>query len=87
MVTGRSGFEKDGSYSTALEGHWQTFCLAAHALGLGTVIMGIYDTEKAAEVMGVPAGQTVAALIALGHPIEAPAAPARKSVEELLRVL
>lgn len=96
MVTGRSGFEKDGSYSTALEGHWQsfdagiaaqTFCLAAHALGLGTVIMGIYDPEKAAEVMGVPAGQTVAALIALGHPIEAPAAPARKSVEELLRVL
>lgn len=55
MVTGRSGFERDGSYSSPLEGHWQsfdagiaaqTFCLAAHALGLGTVIMGIYDPDK-----------------------------------------
>ncbi len=96
MVTGRSGFEKDGSYTTSLEGHWQsfdagiaaqTFCLAAHAYGLGTVIMGIFDPEKAAEVMEVPAGQTVAALIALGHPAETPAGPARKPVEELLRIL
>ena len=58
MVTGRSGFERDGSYSSPLEGHWQsfdagiaaqTFCLAAHALGLGTVIMGIYDPDKVAK--------------------------------------
>lgn len=25
MVTGRSGFERDGSYSSPLEGHWQSF--------------------------------------------------------------
>ena len=95
MVTGRSGFERDGSYSSPLEGHWQsfdagiaaqTFCLAAHALGLGTVIMGIYDPDKVAKVLSVPEGQTVAALIAIGHPAQDPAAPARKSVEELLSV-
>ena len=87
MVTGR--------YSSPLEGHWQsfdagiaaqTFCLAAHALGLGTVIMGIYDPDKVAKVLSVPEGQTVAALIAIGHPAQDPAAPARKSVEELLSV-
>ena len=95
MVTGRSGFERDGSYSSPLEGHWQsfdagiaaqTFCLAAHALGLGTVIMGIYDPDKVAKVLSVPEGQTVAALIAIGHPAQDPAAPARKSVDELLSV-
>ncbi len=94
MVTGRSGFERDGSFSTALENHWQSFdagiaaqsfCLAAHAMGLGTVIMGIYDPEKAAAFLEVPEGQTVAALIAIGHPAETPAAPARKPVEELVR--
>lgn len=95
MVTGRSGFEKDGSYSSPLEGHWQsfdagiaaqTFCLAAHALGLGTVIMGIYDPAKVAKVLGVPEGQTVAALIAIGRPAQDPAVPPRKSVDELLTV-
>lgn len=95
MVTGRSGFEKDGSYSTPLEGHWQsfdagiaaqTFCLAAHAMGLGTVIMGIYDPAKVAKVLNVPEGQTVAALIAIGHPAQDPVAPPRKSVDELLTV-
>ena len=95
MVTGRSGFEKDGSYSSPLQGHWQsfdagiaaqTFCLAAHALGLGTVIMGIYDPAKVAQVLDVPQGQTVAALIAIGHPGQKPVAPPRKTVEELLTV-
>ena len=95
MVTGRSGFERDGSYSSPLKEHWQsfdagiaaqTFCLAAHALGLGTVIMGIYDPAKVAEVLSVPEGQTVAALIAIGHPAQDPAIPPRKSVEELLTV-
>ena len=86
MVTGRSGFERDGSYSFDAGIAAQTFCLAAHALGLGTVIMGIYDPDKVAKVLSVPEGQTVAALIAIGHPAQDPAAPARKSVEELLSV-
>lgn len=95
MITGRSGFEKDGSYTSPLEGHWQsfdagiasqTFCLAAHALGLGTVIMGIYDPAKVGAVLNVPEGQVVAALIAIGHPAQDPAVPPRKSVEELLSV-
>lgn len=95
-VTGRSGFERDGSFSTSQGTHWQsfdagaaaqTFCLAAHAKGLGTVIMGIYDAEKVAEVIQLPEGEMVSALIAVGHPDEAPAAPARKGVEVLLRTV
>lgn len=93
MVTGRSGYERDGSFSTSQGAHWQsfdagiatqTFCLAAHALGLGTVVMGIFDEHKVAEVLGIPEGQRVAALLAIGHPDETPVCPKRKDVETLL---
>lgn len=92
-VDGRSGYERDGSFSTSKGTHWQsfdagiaaqTFCLAAHTQGLGTVIMGIYDEVKICDVVGIPEGQSVAALIALGHPDVIPAMPKRKDVESLL---
>ena len=94
MVTERSGYERDGSFSTALGTHWQsfdagiaaqTFCLSAHALGLGTVMMGVFDPAEVAKVVAVPEGQQVAALIAVGHPAEDPQAPKRKDVDTLLR--
>lgn len=93
--TGLSGFEKDGSYTTSKEDRWenfdtgiavQTFCLAAHDKGVGTVILGIFDDDKVKEAVGVPEGQKVAALIAMGYPEgDAPAAPKRKEAEELVR--
>ncbi len=95
-VTSRSGFNADGSFTTAKGTHWesfdaglatQTFCLAAHNAGLGTVIMGIFDPEKAAELGNVPEGQKVSALVALGYPAEEPAMPKRKTAEELLSFL
>ena len=92
-VRGRSGFERDGSYSTAKGDRWemfdagaaaQTMCLAAHDMGLGTVIMGIFEPAKAAEILELPEERSVSALIALGWPDQEPAMPRRKSVEELL---
>lgn len=93
MIKGRSGMEKDGSATTPKGADWgvfdtgiatQTFCLAAHDKGLGTVIMGIFDENKVSQVVPVPEGQQVAALIALGYPDEEPKAPRRKTVEELV---
>lgn len=90
----RSGFERDGSYTTSREDNWQafdngvatqTFCLAAHEKGLGTVIMGMYDIDKAAEILDVPEGQLLMALIAIGYPDEDPAVPKKKTVEDLLK--
>lgn len=55
MIHGRSGFERDGSYTTSKEDRWevfdaglatQTFCLAAHEKGVGTVILGILMRRK-----------------------------------------
>lgn len=92
-ITGRSGYERDGSFTTSKEDRWQnfdagvaaqTFCLAAYEKGLGTVIMGIFDEDKLRKAVDVPEGQSVMGLIALGYPAEQPEAPKRKTVEDLV---
>ena len=94
-VKGRSGYERDGSPTTSKGEHWQsfdagiasaTFCLAAHELGLGTVIMGIYEEAKVRELLNVPESEGISALIALGYPDEQPEAPKKKTVEEILEI-
>jgi len=93
FVKGRCGFERDGSFSTKKGDRWQmfdvgaacqTFCLAAHEAGLGTVIMGIWDEDGITELLDIPETQELAALIAIGYPDISPEAPRRKSVEDLL---
>ena len=90
---GRSGYERDGSFSTPKKDKWeafdagiaaQTFCLGAYEKGLGTVIMGIFDEKKIAELIDLPGNQEIAALIAIGYPDADPQAPARKKTDELL---
>lgn len=65
----------------------QTFCLAAHNAGLGTVIMGIWDEDGITDLLKLPEDQELAALIAVGWPDINPEAPKRKSVNELLTYL
>ncbi len=62
----------------------QTFCLAAHERGLGTVIVGYFDAAAAAEILGIPPGFDVVAFTPLGRPAQTPPAPPRKSVDALL---
>ena len=94
-VNNRSGYERDGSATTSKGTHWQsfdagiatqTFCLAACEAGLATVIMGIFDEKKVCEIIGVPEGQSVSALVAIGYAAEEPQAPKRKSADDLLTV-
>ncbi len=93
IINGRSGFERYGSYSTSKGDGWemfdagiatQTLCLAAHAEGLGSVILGIFDEEKISKLINIPDGQQLAALVAMGYPNETPVAPKRKEVGELI---
>ena len=92
VIKGRSGYERDGSFTTNRNDTWQmfdagiasqTFCLAAHEYGLGTVIMGIFD-DSLSEVLEIPEDRELVNLICIGHPAEAPEAPKRKTVEDLL---
>ena len=92
-VTGRSGYERDGSFSTKKEDRWQmfdagiaaqTFCLVAHEKGLGTVIQGYFNEEEIRKVVELPENEEVAALIPLGYPAIDPEAPPRKDASKLL---
>ena len=58
----------------------QNLTLAAYELGLGTVHVGLFDAQKAAQVMGVPKGVAVVELMPLGYPDEQPAARPRKEL-------
>lgn len=94
IVEGRSGFDKDGSFSTPKGDRWQTFdagiaaqtfCLAAYEKGLGSVILGYFDDDEIKKVLPIPEGQQIGAIIPIGFlPEEAPAAPPRKEVGDLL---
>ncbi len=88
-----SGCNPDGSYRDRFGTHWesfdsgiacQTLCLTAHELGVGTVIMGIYDPQKAHEFLGLPDSIQVSALIAAGIPAEKPDPRPRKEISELM---
>ena len=93
VVKNISGFEKDGTFSTSKEDRWevfdagiatQTFCLAAHSKGLGSVILGVFDEEKIGQYCPIPEDEKVAAMVAVGYPLEAPkSAPQRKNVEDI----
>ena len=93
FVKSRSGYERDGTFTTDREDGWQyydcgiaaqTFCLAAHDLGLATVIMGVFDRKRLQAYLQIPEDQELMALIAVGHPSEVGPAPKRKDVDVLL---
>lgn len=65
----------------------QTFCLAAHAKGVGTCIFGIIDEQVIAEAISLPVGEKVAALIVYGYPDQDAKPPRRKEIEEIARFI
>ena len=93
FMKNRCGYNRDGTFTTDREDGWQyydcgiaaqTFCLAAHDLGLGTVIMGVFDRKRLQAYLEIPQDQELMALIAVGHPAAAGPAPKRKDVDVLL---
>jgi nitroreductase len=62
----------------------QNLALAAHSLGLGTVHVGAFDAQKAAEILGVPAGFCVVAMTPLGFPEREGRVTPRKELPEIV---
>ena len=62
----------------------QTLCLTAHSLGLGTVVVGLFDHAKAEGILGVPEGYELTVLIPLGYPAKEGVAPKRREVAEFV---
>lgn len=98
-VTGvkkRSGYERDGSPSTVYgDGYTffdcgvacQTLSLAAKERGLGSVIMGVIDLDKANLLLQIPPEEELVALIAVGYPDGETPKVKKKDHEKLLRWL
>jgi len=92
VLCGKQGIS--GSYKgqvTTKLGDWfmfdlglatQSLCLAAWNLGLGTVVVGLFDHNRAAAVLGVPEGYELVAMLPLGYPAKQPAAPKRREISE-----
>lgn len=58
--------------------------LRAVDMGLGTCWMGMYDEEKMKEHFAIPQELDLVALLAAGHPEEAPDQRPRKSMDEII---
>lgn len=93
IIKNRSGFERDGSYTTAKKDGWQmfdagiasqTFCLAAYEQNIGTVIIGIFNDKEVSETLELSEDRELVALIAAGYYDNIPSAPKRKDVDDLL---
>nr|WP_320009622.1 nitroreductase family protein [uncultured Desulfobulbus sp.] len=66
----------------------QTFCLAAHANGVGTCIFGVINEESITKTINLPAEETVAALIVYGYEEGEHVKPTpRKEADEIMRFI
>ena len=88
---GKSGY-KEGIVKTD-KGDWfmfdvalamQNLVLAAHSLGLATVHVGLFDAEKAANILEVPQGYCVVEMTPLGYPDEIKDPRPRKELSEIV---
>ena len=88
---GTSGFYK--GQAVTVKGDWlmfdtglamQNLCLAAHGLGLGTVIVGMFDHKKAEQVLGVPEGVEVVAITPVGYPASGGGTTKRRELSEFV---
>lgn len=94
VVDKRSGFDREGNYVTHIKDGFQFFdnglqvqnlCLKAHDLGLGTLIMGLYDEQEIRKILEIPQNQIIVAVLSLGYPDIEPIIPQRKDIEEIVK--
>ena len=61
----------------------QNFCLKAHEMGLGTVVVGLMDHDACGKVLGLPKGYEVVVSVPVGRPaVEGRKGPPRKNLAE-----
>ncbi len=89
---GKAGIRPDGSSETD-KGDWfmydvalatQNLVLAAHTLGLGTVIIGAFDAKKAAEILEIPEGACPVVMTPLGLAEHEGKAPPKHELSEIV---
>jgi nitroreductase len=90
---GQAGYNADGTTTTDKGKYWfmfdvalamQNLTLAAHASGLGTVIIGAFDSIEVEHMLDVPDGFVVVAITPLGIPENKGQVSPRKQLNEVL---
>jgi nitroreductase len=62
----------------------ENLMLAAHALGLGSVFVGVFDEEALGDLLDIPPEIRIVGLFPLGYPLQEPkSGPPRKPLEEI----
>ncbi len=64
----------------------QNLCLTAHNVGLGTVIVGLFDHDKVGKLINLPDNHEVLTLIPLGYPDQNPKPPKRREQSEYVHL-
>ncbi len=63
----------------------ENLMLAAHALGLGSVFVGVFDEQELGELLNIPAELRIVGLFPLGYPEGEPkAGPPRKALDDII---
>ena len=92
VVKGTSGYNKDGTPRTHLDDGFlhfdnglrvQNICLKALDMGLGSLIMGMYDEKAIREYFEIPDTQEIVCVLSIGYPDIDPDARPRLSVDEI----
>ena len=60
----------------------QNLCLAAYGLGLGSVVIGFFDTARVKRILGLPEELEITVLVPVGHPARESRIPPRRRTEE-----
>lgn len=90
----RSGFTRDGQAENEVGNGWgcydlglqnENLVLKAAELGLGTLIMGIRDSENLRKILSIPDSQELVSVIAVGYPDIEPDMPKRKMPEDIVK--
>jgi nitroreductase len=90
---GQAGYNTDGTTTTDKGKYWFMFdvalavenlTLAAHAAGLGTVIIGGFDSIEVEHILGVPDGFAVVTMTPFGYPEEKGQVSPRKKLGDVI---
>ena len=93
FVKGLSGFSRGKIFNEIGDG-WGAYdnglgnaylVLKARAMGFDTLIMGMRDSDALRTLLGIPDGEEVMAVIALGHRASDPVKPTRKPLDEIAK--
>lgn len=90
----RSGFKRDGSQENEVGQSWgaydlglsdENLLLKATELGLGTLVMGIRDSNAIRNLLSIPKDEIIVSVIGLGYPDIDPEPVQRKALDQIVK--